>query len=475
MAQGATSLRRTFASVNPYSNEVLREFPSLSCEEIDGAVDAAHRAFGAWRDEPVERRAAVVGMAAELMRERSEDLAHTITLEMGKLIGHSRAELDLTIRILEYYAEKGPEQLADEPLEMDDDGRAAIRNEPLGVLLTIQPWNFPAYQVVRISAPNLVLGNTILLKHAPSVPQSALAIEQLFADAGAPHGVFTNVFVDVPDIARIVESPLVRGCSLTGSDRAGSAFGESVGRNVKKVVLELGGSDPFIVLDGDNLERTVAAAYVGRMHNMGQVCTSAKRMIVMSDVFDAFVSALAARMSVLEPGDPADEATTLAPLSSEAAAELIIEQVRDAIDKGAAVVTGGDRIDRPGAFVEPTVLTGVTPGMRAYSEELFGPVAVVYRVDSDDEAVALANDSPYGLGGAVFGSDGERAQALAARLETGMVFINHPTASEPNLPFGGVKRSGFGRELSRLGLLEFANRKLVATAPTDAPIRDALG
>jgi len=475
MAHSATSLKSTFASVNPYSNEVVREFPSLTREEIDRAVGAAYQAFGAWRDETAERRAAVVGTAAELMRERSEGLAHTITLEMGKLIGHSRAELDLTIRILEYYAEKGSEQLADEPLEMDDDGWAVIRNQPLGVLLTIQPWNFPAYQAVRISAPNLVLGNVILLKHAPSVPQSALAIEELFADAGAPPGVFTNVFIDVPDIARIVENPLVRGCSLTGSDSAGSAFGEGVGRNVKKAVLELGGSDPFIVLDGDDLERTVEAAFVARMHNMGQVCTSAKRMIVMSDVFDTFVSALAARMSALEPGDPAEKETTLAPLSSEAAAELIIEQVRDAIDKGASVVTGGDRIARRGAFVEPTVLTGVTPEMRAYSEELFGPVAVVYRVDSDDEAIALANDSPYGLGGAVFGSDGERAQALADRLETGMVFINHPTASEPNLPFGGVKRSGFGRELSRLGILEFANRKLIATTPTEAPIRDALG
>jgi succinate-semialdehyde dehydrogenase/glutarate-semialdehyde dehydrogenase len=394
---------------------------------------------------------------------------------MGKLIRHSRAELDLTIRILEYYAEEGPKQIADEPLEMDDDGWAVIRNAPLGVLLTIQPWNFPAYQAIRIGAPNLVLGNTILLKHAPGVPRSALAIEELFADAGAPKGVFTNVFVEVPEISRIIRNPLVQACSLTGSDRAGAAFGESVGREVKKVVLELGGSDPFIVLDGDDLERTLEAAFVARMHNMGQVCTSAKRMIVMSEVYDQFVSALAERMCALEPGDPADEKTTLAPLSSERAAERLVQQVRDAIEKGATVVTGGDRDDHPGAFVEPTVLTDVTPEMRAYAEELFGPVAVVYRVESDDEAVALANSSPYGLGGAVFGSDGERAQALADRLETGMVFINHPTASEPNLPFGGVKRSGFGRELSHLGILEFANRKLIATTPTEAPIRDALG
>ncbi|MGZ6652012.1 MAG: NAD-dependent succinate-semialdehyde dehydrogenase [Solirubrobacteraceae bacterium] len=475
MAQPVTSLGSTFASVNPYSNKVLRVFPSLDAEEIDRAVEAAHRAFGSWREKSAEQRAVVVGKAAQLMRERDEDLAHLITLEMGKLIRHSRAELDLTIRILEYYADQGPAQIADEPLTMDDDGSAVIRNDPVGVLLTIQPWNFPAYQAIRISAPNLVLGNTILLKHATGVPQCALAIEELFADAGAPPGVFGNVFVDVPDLPRMVENPLVRACSLTGSDRAGSAFGENVGRSVKKVVLELGGSDPFIVLDGEDFERTLEAAFVARMHNMGQVCTSAKRMIVMSDVFDEFVSSLAERMSALEPGDPADEETTLAPLSSERAAQLLLDQVRDAIDKGGSVVTGGDRIDHPGAFVQPTVLTDVTPEMRAYTEELFGPVAVVYRVQSDDQAIALANDSPYGLGGAVFSSDGERAQAVADLLETGMVFINHPTASEPNLPFGGVKRSGFGRELSHLGILEFANRKLIATTPTEAPIRDALG
>jgi succinate-semialdehyde dehydrogenase/glutarate-semialdehyde dehydrogenase len=465
----------SFATVNPSTNEVLREFPSLSGEEIDGVVERAQRAFGPWRERSAEERAGVVGRAAELMRERYEELAQTMTLEMGKLIRHSRAELDLTIRILEYYAQRGPGQIADEPLEMDDGGSAVIRNQPLGVLLTVQPWNFPAYQAIRISAPNLVLGNTILLKHAQNVPQSALAIEQLFADAGAPEGVFTNVFVEVGEIVRMVENPLVQGCSLTGSDRAGSAFGEEVGRSVKKVVLELGGSDPFIVLDGENLERTVEAAFVGRMHNMGQVCTSAKRMIVMPDVFQDFLDGLAERMAELEPGDPADEETNLAPLSSERAAELLIDQVRDAIDKGAGVITGGHRIDRPGAFVEPTILVDVTPEMRAYSEELFGPVAVVYQVDSDEQAVTLANDSKYGLGGAVFGSDGDRAQAVADRLETGMVFVNHPTASEPNLPFGGVKRSGFGRELSHLGILEFANRKLIATTPIDAPIRDALG
>lgn len=474
MAQSKAGATSGYATVNPYTNEVLREFPALQGEQIDRVIERAHRASEPWRRRTAAERAAVVARAALLMRERYEDLAQTITLEMGKLIRHSRVELDLTIRILEYYAEKGPAQIADQPLEMDE-GSAVIRNEPLGVLLTVQPWNFPAYQAIRISAPNLVLGNTIVLKHARNVPQSALAIEALFRDAGAPEGVFTNVFVEVEDIARMVENPLVQGCSLTGSDRAGSALGEEAGRAVKKAVLELGGSDPLIVLDGDNIERTVEAALVGRMHNMGQVCTSAKRMIVMADVFQDFLDGLAERMAKLEPGDPLDEKTTLAPLSSERAAELVIEQVDEAIEKGAGVVTGGRRIDLPGAFVEPTILVDVTPEMRAYHEELFGPVAVVYRVESDEEAIALANGSQYGLGAAVFGSDVERARAVADRLEAGMVFVNHPTASEPSLPFGGVKGSGFGRELSPLGILEFANRKLIATTPADAPIRDALG
>jgi succinate-semialdehyde dehydrogenase/glutarate-semialdehyde dehydrogenase len=244
---------------------------------------------------------------------------------------------------------------------------------------------------------------------------------------------------------------------------------------LKKSVLELGGSDPFIVLDGDNFDHTVDAAMAGRMHNMGQSCVSAKRMIVMSGVFDRFVTALAGRMRALRPGNPADEATTLAPLSSERAAEKLLEQVRDALDQGAVAVTGGGRVDHPGAFVQPTVLVGVTPKMRAYHEELFGPIAVVHRVRSDDEAVALANDSPYGLGGAVFGSDPARAQAVARRIESGMVWINHPASSEPNLPFGGIKLSGYGRELSYIGFKEFANRKLVVTLPADAPVTDALG
>jgi succinate-semialdehyde dehydrogenase/glutarate-semialdehyde dehydrogenase len=474
MSQSTSVRHSSIATVNPYTNQVEREFEPLSLDALDASVDAAHEAFRTWRRVSVEERAALVGRAAGLLRERSEELAQTVTREMGKLIAHSRSEMDLSARILEYYAAEGPAQLADEPLEMDS-GSAAVLNTPLGVLLGVEPWNFPVYQVVRFAAPNLVLGNTILIKHASTTPQSALAMEALFADAGAGPGVFTNLFIAPRDVGRVIENPLVQGASLTGSDRAGASVGEIAGRNIKKSVLELGGSDPFIVLDGANLERTVHAAMIGRMHNMGQSCVSAKRMIVVPEAYDRFVSSLAEQLSELEPGDPADEATTLAPLSSERAAEQLMEQVRDALEKGATAVVGGSRIDRPGAFLAPTLLTGVNPGMRAYREELFGPVAVVYRVENDDEAVALANSSDYGLGGAVFSADEGRARAVAEQLETGMVWINHPTSSEPNLPFGGIKRSGYGRELSEIGIKEFANRKLIAVTPGDARITDALG
>jgi succinate-semialdehyde dehydrogenase/glutarate-semialdehyde dehydrogenase len=466
--------RSRIATVNPYTNEVLREFSPMSGEAIDHAVDAAHATFGAWRVLPVGERAAILGRAARLLRERGEELAHLVTTEMGKLIAHSRAEIDLSARILDYYAEKGPDLVADQPLEMLD-GSAVLVTAPLGVLLSVQPWNFPVYQVVRFTGPNLVLGNTVLLKHASNTPQCALALERLFADAGVPSGAYTNMFLAVADIPRIIDNPRVCGVSLTGSDAAGASVGQHAGRNVKKTVLELGGSDPLIVLDGDNLERTVEAAFVGRMHNMGQSCVSAKRMMIMPVVFDDFVESLAARMRGLMPGDPADEETTLAPVVSEDAAEHLMGQIHDALDKGATAVIGGRRPHLPGAFVEPTILTGVTPKMRAFTEELFGPVAVVYRVEDDEAAVALANSSPYGLGGAVFARDTERARAVADRIESGMVWINHPTSSEPDLPFGGIKRSGHGRELSHLGIEEFANRKLVATSAPDAPIRDALG
>ena len=467
MATVATKTR--YATVNPYTNDTVREFQSLSADEVDAAVRNAHESFADWRALPIERRAAAVGRAGQMMLEQGEELARLLTLEVGKLVGDAKWEVAIAGSILNYYGEHGPSFARERRLEVGE-GSATLVKAPLGVLLGVQPWNFPLYQVARFAGPNLVLGNTILLKHAESCPQSAIALERLFHEAGVLQGAYTNLFVELPDIQRIIEDPVVQGASLTGSERAGASVGELCGRNLKKSVLELGGSDPFIVLDAENLERTVAAAVVGRMSNTGQSCVAAKRFIVRDEVFDSFLAALWPRFAALRAGDPSDPTTTLGPLSSERAAVALVKQIDDAVQKGATPVVGGGRIDRPGAFVEPTILTNVTPDMRAYHEELFGPVAVVYRVADDDAAVALANATHFGLGGSIFCSDIARARRVAEHIESGMVWINQATSTAPELPFGGIKRSGYGRELSYLGMDEFANHKLIRTFEVDGPL-----
>ncbi len=463
-----------YATVNPASGETLARFDQLDDASLNALIERADRAFRQWRVRPIAERAAIVGRAGTLMRERGEEFARLITLEMGKLIAESQGEVKLASSILRYYGKNGDAFLADAPLELPG-GRAVLVKEPLGVLIGVEPWNFPLYQVVRFAAPNLVIGNTILLKHASINPQCALALEQLFADAGAPEGVYTNLFISADQVARAIGHDVVRGASLTGSDAAGEAVAQAAGKHLKKVVLELGGSDPFIVLDSENVERTVKAAVMGRMANTGQSCVASKRFIVVEPAYDAVVSGMKAAMATMAPGNPMDAATKLGPLSSAAAVDGLLEQIDDAVSKGATLVIGGKRIDRAGNYLEPTILTAVTPEMRAYHEELFGPVAVVYKVKDDDEAIALANTTPFGLGGSVFGADLERARRVADRVQSGMVWINHPTTSLPNLPFGGIKRSGFGRELSQLGMNEFVNQKLICTLPADAPLMGAGG
>ena len=454
-----------YATTNPATGETLKTFESLSSDEIQAATGRADTAYRKWRHVPVQERAAAVKRAGELLLERKDEIAALMTLEMGKLIEESEGEVELAASILDYYGTNGPDLLADESIEVND-GSATVVTRPIGVLLGVMPWNYPMYQVVRFAGPNLVVGNTILLKHASINPQSALFLEQLFADAGLPDGAYINLFASSDDIESIIEDPRVQGASLTGSEGAGQSVGEIAGRNLKKVVLELGGSDPFIVLDDADLETTVKSAVVARVANTGQACTAGKRFIVQDGIYDDFLAAFTEAMADLEPGDPSDRDTTLGPLSSEQAVDDLVELIDDAVEQGATLVTGGHRIDRDGAYVEATVLTDVTPKMRAYREELFGPAAVVYRVSDDDAAVELANDSPFGLGGAVFGGDADRARQVAERIETGMVWINHPTASAPELPFGGVKRSGIGRELSSLGIREFVNKKLIRTLPS---------
>ena len=467
---------RRYATVNPFTGETEQEFDFTPTEAIDGIIQRAHAAYQEWQQRPVEDRAAVVRRAAELMDERREDLAKLITTEMGKRHDEATGELYLCSMILKYYADNGPGFLEPQPIQpLMGKGEAVVETRPIGVLLAIEPWNYPFYQVVRVAGPNLVLGNTVILKHAEITPQCAVAIEQLFTDAGAPEGVFTNTFLRIDDVEQVIADPRIQGVTLTGSERAGSAVGALAGKYLKKSVLELGGSDPFIVLDAEDLGATVKAATMGRMQNTGQACTASKRLIVTEELYEPFVEGLRQTFSTFTPGDPADPATTLAPLSSERAAQDLHAQIQDAVDKGATVVAGGKRPEHPGAFVEATILTDVTPEMRAFREELFGPAAVVYKVKDADEAVALANDSDFGLGATVMSSDLDRARAVAERLEAGMVWINQPTGSSPELPFGGIKRSGYGRELSELAVFEFANRRLVRTLPAKKASKPVAG
>jgi succinate-semialdehyde dehydrogenase/glutarate-semialdehyde dehydrogenase len=450
-----------YATVNPATGELVQGFETISDAEAERALVRAHEAYLDWRGVDLKERAAVVGRVADLFRKNATELAELMTLEMGKPITQARGEIELSAAIFEYYATKGPDLLADEVLDIAGAGSAIVRTAPIGALLGIMPWNFPYYQAARFVAPNLLLGNTILLKHAANCPQQALRLAEMLEAAGAPAGVYQNVFATTDHVATMIASPLLQGVSLTGSERAGSAVGELAGRHMKKAVLELGGSDPFIVLPGADVEKATSAAVTGRFGNAGQVCTSSKRIIVESSVFDEFLDGFVAKAGEWQLGDPTLEGTKLGPMASVAARTDLIGQVEDAVAKGATVHLGGQVPAGPGAFYPATVLTGVTPNMRAYREELFGPVAVVYQVDSVDDAVELANDSPYGLGSAVFTGDADQADDVANRLDVGMVGLNTTVKSAPDLPFGGVKNSGIGRELGRFGLDEFANKKLV--------------
>lgn len=443
-----------YAVVNPATGKVEREYPTATDAQIEQALAAADAAFHTWsKNSTVAQRAALIKKVAQLHTERREKLAEIINREMGKPVDQSLGEVDFSAAIYDYYADHAERFLADEPIDLlDGEGSAVIRRGPVGVLLGIMPWNYPYYQVARFAGPNLALGNTIVLKHAPQCPESAEAIQQIFDDAGFPAGAYVNVYATNDQIAAAIADPRVQGVSLTGSERAGAAVAEIAGRNLKKVVLELGGSDPFVVLSTDDLDATVDAAVAGRFENTGQACNAAKRFIVVADLYDDFVDRFTKK--VLETAE------SLAPLSSAAAAERLAEQVERAVADGAQLVSAGER---NGAYFPPGVLTGVSPDSPSYREELFGPVATVYKVDSEDEAVRVANDTPFGLGSYVFTTDAEQAKRVADKIDAGMVFINAVGAEGVELPFGGVKRSGFGRELGRFGIDEFVNKKLIRT------------
>ena len=441
-----------YAVVDPSTGELVQEYPTATDEQIEQAVASAAKAHKEWsRGSTVAERAALIRKVAELHTQRKSELAKIIQREMGKPLDQSEGEVDFSAAIYEYYADNAEKFLADEPIDLvEGEGSALIRRSSVGVLLGIMPWNYPYYQVARFAGPNLVLGNTIVLKHAPQCPESAAALQQIFLDAGYPEGAYVNVYATNDQIAEVIADPRVQGVSLTGSERAGAAVAEIAGRNLKKVVLELGGSDPFILLSSDDLDSAVEAAIDGRFENTGQACNAAKRIIVAEDIYDDFLDKFTKKVL--------DKADGLAPLSSVAAADRLDEQVKRAVDDGATLVSEGQR---NGAFFPPGVLTGVSPDSPSYKEELFGPVATVYKVTSEEEAVDVANDTPFGLGSYVFTTDDEQAKRVADRIEAGMVFVNAVGAEGVELPFGGVKRSGFGRELGRFGIDEFVNKKLI--------------
>ncbi|CAN7239208.1 NAD-dependent succinate-semialdehyde dehydrogenase [Mycolicibacterium frederiksbergense] len=444
-----------YAVVDPATGDVVKEYPTATDDQIEAAVSAAATAFKEWsKTTTVAQRAELIRKVAALHNERKDELAKIIQREMGKPLDQSVGEVEFSASIYEFYADNAEKFLADEPIDLlDGEGSALIRRGPVGVLLGIMPWNYPYYQVARFAGPNLVLGNTIVLKHAPQCPESAAALQQIFTDAGYPEGAYVNVYATNEQIAEAIADPRIQGVSLTGSERAGAAVAEIAGRNLKKVVLELGGSDPFILLSSDDLDATIEAAVDGRFENTGQACNAAKRIIVAEGVYDEFLDKFTAKVLAKADG--------LAPLSSVAAAERLEEQVQRAVAAGAALTSEGER---NGAFFPPGVLTGLSPDSPAAKEELFGPVATVYKVPDEDAAVELANDTPFGLGSYVFTTDPEQAKRVADRIEAGMVFVNAVGAEGAELPFGGVKRSGFGRELGRFGIDEFVNKKLIRIA-----------
>ncbi|MGD0980752.1 MAG: NAD-dependent succinate-semialdehyde dehydrogenase [Solirubrobacteraceae bacterium] len=449
-----------YAVVNPATGLTLRTYPTITDAELRDAITSADDAHRSWSaSSTVAERAALVRRVGELHLERARALGEIIVREVGKPIAQAVGEVEFCAAIYEFYADNAESLMADEPITLlAGEGSAVVRRGSLGVLLGIMPWNYPGYQVARFAGPNLVIGNTILLKHAPQCPESAEALQQVFLDAGFPAGAYTNIYATNEQVEWVIGDPRVRGVSLTGSERAGAAVAEIAGRNLKKVVLELGGSDPFILLGTDDLDAVVESAVDARLENTGQACNAAKRFIVIDDLYEPFLEKFTAAITSVKPEDPTSEDATIGPLSSTLAADRLEDQVERAVSAGATRVAHGER---DGAFYPPTVLTGITPDNPAYREELFGPVAAIYRVGSEEEAVALANDTPFGLGSYVMTNDPEQALRVANGLDTGMVYVNIVGADGAELPFGGVKRSGFGRELGRFGADEFVNKKLI--------------
>jgi succinate-semialdehyde dehydrogenase/glutarate-semialdehyde dehydrogenase len=458
-----------YQSVNPADGKVLKTFKDLTDKELESKIAAATTCYESWRRKTYAERAKIVSKAAALMHAKVDELAHIMTLEMGKRINEARGEAEFSSSILAYYAKNAERFLADVELHPSL-GDGHMESSPLGVVFCVEPWNFPYYQLARVAGPHLMAGNVLLVKHAGIVPQCAIAFEKLWIEAGAPVGLYTNLLISHDQSDRVVDDPRIKGVALTGSVAAGQSIAARAGKNLKPSSMELGGSDAFIVLDDADLEHTIKWAVWGRMYNTGQTCCAAKRFIVVDKLADKFLEKFKAALSALKPGDPLDEKTTLGPLSSESALVDLLKQVDTAVSHGAKVLMGGKRVDRAGSFMEPTILTDVKPENPAFRDEFFGPVAMFFRVKDEDAAIALANDSDFGLGGSVFTKDLARGKRVASRVETGMMFINNISWSDAELPFGGIKDSGYGRELGDMGIQQFVNKKLVRYVAAEAPV-----
>ncbi|PTA43587.1 NADP-dependent succinic semialdehyde dehydrogenase [Micromonospora sp. RP3T] len=451
------------ATTNPATGQVLKTYDAMSDEQVDAAIERADLAYRQLRDTTIAQRARWLTAAADLLDAERDATARLMTTEMGKTYAAAKAEVTKCAAACRFYAEQAPTMLADEPADAAavKAKRAYVRYQPIGAVLAVMPWNFPLWQVMRFAAPALMAGNTGLLKHASNVPQTALYLEDLFRRAGFPEGAFTTLLVGSDAVDRILSDPRVRAATLTGSEPAGRSIAQIAGRELKKTVLELGGSDPFVVMPSADLDQAAEVATTARCQNNGQSCIAAKRFIVHTDVFDAFAEKFAARMAALRVGDPMDDGTDVGPLASERGRDEVHEQVTDAVRQGATVLCGGEKPTGDGWFYPPTVVTDLRPEMRMWGEEVFGPVAGLYRVGSYDEAIEVANGTSFGLGSNAWTTDPAEQERFATDLDAGNVFVNGMTTSYPQLPFGGVKNSGYGRELSALGMREFCNTKTV--------------